>query len=487
MALLCHSRAIIFDENQNAVAVAQKELTQIYPKPGYVEHDPMEIYSSQYGVLAEALAMSGIAPWAVQAIGITNQRETTIMWDRVTGKPVYNAIVWQCRRTASYCDELKRRGLESYIKQTTGLVIDAYFSATKIMWILDNVPGVRERAEAGDILFGTVDSWLIWNLTGGRAHVTDHTNASRTMLYNINTLSWDDKLLSEFNIPRCILPQVVGSSGVCAMAGVLGKEVPIAGIAGDQQAALFGQHCFSKGDAKNTYGTGCFLLMNTGDTPVISDSGLLTTVAVSVGGGVQYALEGSVFTGGAVVQWLRDEMKLIDSSAESEQFAMRVQDSAGVYIVPAFSGLGAPWWDMQARGTVFGLTRGANRYHIVRAALESIAFQTKDVLDAMQADVGFDLIELYADGGASANGFLMQFQADILNKDVLCPSSREATALGAAYLAGLATDVWKSTDELVNLRQTARLFSPGMSHEHRLRLLLGWERAVERSLRWEVT
>ena len=480
------SRAIVFDENQNIMASAQKEFTQIYPQPGYVEHDPMEIFSSQYGVLAEALSKSGILPADVSAIGITNQRETTMLWDRYTGKPVYNAIVWQCRRTSPYCEELKRRGLEQYIKETTGLVNDAYFSATKIMWILDHVPGVRKRAEAGDIVFGTVDTWLIWNLTGGRVHVTDHTNASRTMLYNINTLRWDEKLLAEMNIPPEILPDVRSSSEICATANILGRDIPISGVAGDQQAALFGQKCFSSGDAKNTYGTGCFLLMNTGEKPIISTKGLITTIAASADNVVRYALEGSVFTGGAVVQWLRDEMKLISTAAQSEQCAVSVSDSAGVYVVPAFSGLGAPWWDMGARGTIFGLTRGVNRNHIVRAALESIAYQTKDVLDAMNADTGVELGELRADGGASANNYLMQFQADILNKNVICQTMKEATALGAAYLAGLATGVWKDVEEIRNIHARERWFAPNMSAAQRESLLSGWAMAVERSLNWEL-
>ena len=479
------SRAIVFDEDQNIIATAQKELTQIYPQPGYVEHDPVEIYSSQFSVLAEALTKSGAAPADVAAIGVTNQRETTILWDKRTGKPVYNAIVWQCRRTSPYCEDIVKRGLAPYIKEATGLVIDAYFSATKIMWILDNIPGVRARAEAGELLFGTVDTWLIWNLSGGRAHVTDCTNASRTMLFNISTLSWDEKLLLELNIPRALLPEVKSSSEVCATANILGRDIPIAGIAGDQQAALFGQQCFSGGDTKNTYGTGCFLLMNTGESIKISDSGLITTVAIAYGGKVIYALEGSVFTGGAAVQWLRDELKMISTASESEQCALSVKDSAGVYIVPAFSGLGAPWWDMRARGAFFGVTRGANKNHIVRAALESIAYQTKDVLDAMRADTGVELKELKADGGASANNFLMQFQADILNRDVICPGTTEATALGAAYLAGLASGVWKDTEELGSRRTIARKFTPNMDPERRTGLLRGWARAVERSRNWE--
>ena len=479
------SRAIVFDEDQNIVSSVQKEFTQIYPQPGYVEHDPMEIYSTQSGVLIEALTKGGIPVGDVAAIGITNQRETAVMWDKHTGKPVYNAIVWQCRRTASICEDLIKRGLEPYIKEATGLVVDAYFSATKIMWILDNVPGVRERAEAGDLMFGTVDTWLVWNLSGRRAHITDCTNASRTMLYNINSMSWDERLLTDMKIPRAILPEVKSSSEVYATTNILGRDIPISGIAGDQQAALFGQQCFSSGDTKNTYGTGCFLLMNTGDKPVPSGSGLITTVAAGLSGTVKYALEGSVFTGGAVVQWLRDELKIIGSAAESEPCALSVSDSAGVYLVPAFSGLGAPRWDMRARGALFGLTRGANRDHIVRAALESIAYQTKDVLDAMQADTGIELRELNADGGASVNSFLMQFQADILDKDVLIPETTEATALGAAYLAGLAVGVWKSTDELKNRRRIVRKFSPNMTPEERETLLRGWSRAVDRSLRWE--
>ena len=478
------SRAIVFDEHQNIVSLAQKELTQIYPQPGYVEHDPMELFASQYGVLAEALSKSGVLPADVSAVGITNQRETTILWDRYTGKPVYNAIVWQCRRTQPYCEELKRRGLEPYVREATGLVIDAYFSATKIMWILDNVPGVRKRAEAGEIVFGTVDTWLIWNLSGGRVHATDHTNASRTMLYNINTCKWDEKLLAEMNIPADILPEVTNSSGICAIANILGRDIPISGIAGDQQAALFGQKCFSKGNAKNTYGTGCFLLMNTGERPIISKKGLITTIAASVDGKVRYALEGSVFSGGAVVQWLRDELNLINTAEQSEQCAMSVKDNAGVYVVPAFAGLGAPWWDMRARGAIFGLTRGANRNHIVRAALESIAYQTKDVLDAMHADTGVEFEELKADGGASANNFLMQFQADILNKNVICPDMPEATALGAAYLAGLATGVWKNIEEIKNTFTRERWFGPRMSFKQREALLAGWVKAVERSLNW---
>ena len=478
------SRAIVYDRALSVVSSAQKEFAQIYPQPGYVEHDPMEIYDSVKTVLAEALAKSGAEPGDIAAIGVTNQRETTIMWDRRTGEPVCNAIVWQCLRTAPYCDELRKIGLEQYIKQATGLVTDAYFSATKIMWILDNIPGAREKAEAGDILFGTVDTWLIWNLTGGQAHLTDFTNASRTMLFNINTLTWDERLLRELGIPRAILPGVKSSCAVYAHVSVQGRDVPISGVAGDQQAALFGQQCFSEGDVKNTYGTGCFLLMNTGGNPVESRSGLITTIAAAPDSAVCYALEGSVFTGGAVVQWLRDELGVINTAAESEQKALSVSDSAGVYVVPAFSGLGAPWWDMGARGALFGITRGVNRNHIVRAALESIAYQTKSVLDAMQSDTGVKLRELSADGGASANSFLMQFQSDILGMDVALSGTAEATALGAAYLAGLAVGVWGGTDELKNLRVMGRRFSPQMSPGQREALLRGWERAVARCLGW---
>ncbi|PWL62553.1 MAG: glycerol kinase, partial [Oscillospiraceae bacterium] len=408
------SRAIVFDRQQNIVEIAQKEFTQLYPKAGYVEHDPMEIYASQYGVLTEVLARGNIDPAEVAAIGITNQRETTILWDRKTGRPVYNAIVWQCRRTADICEDLKKQGLEEYIRENTGLLIDAYFSGTKIKWILDHVEGLRERAERGEILFGTVDTWLIWKLTGGEVHVTDYTNASRTMIYNIKTLDWDDTILKALDIPRCMLPQVCNSSEVYGTVNIGGVNIPIAGIAGDQQAALFGQTCFQKGEAKNTYGTGCFLLMNTGEEMYLSQNGLLTTIAIGLGGKVQYALEGSVFVGGAVIQWLRDELRFLGDAKDSEYFATQVEDNGGVYLVPAFTGLGAPHWDMYARGAIFGLTRGAGRNHIIRAALEAIAYQTKDVLDAMVADTGIDLRELKVDGGASANNFLMQFQADIL-------------------------------------------------------------------------
>jgi len=477
------SRAIVYDEKLKITSIAQKEYTQIYPQPGYVEHDPMEIYSSQYGVFTEALTMSGISIENIAAIGITNQRETTILWDKHTGKPVYNAIVWQCRRTATICEELIKHGLAEYINETTGLMVDAYFSATKIMWILDNVPGVRKKAEAGEILFGTVDTWLIWNLSGGKVHVTDYTNASRTMLFNINTLTWDEKLLNEFNIPRAILPEVKSSGGIKATTNILGKDIPIAGIAGDQQAALFGQRCFNAGDVKNTYGTGCFLLMNTGDKLVRSKNGLITTIAAGLElQKPQYALEGSIFTAGAVIQWLRDELKIIENAAESETLALEVEDNAGVYIIPAFSGLGAPYWDMHARGTIFGITRGTNRAHIVRAALESIAYQTKDILDAMQEDTGIGINELNVDGGAGANNFLMQFQADILGKTVSRPGTTEATALGAAYLAGLSVGVWKNTDELKSHSEKGTKFAPRISSEERERLYRGYKEAIKRTL-----
>ena len=478
------SRAILFDRAQNIVAMAQKEFAQHYPKAGYVEHDAMEIYASQYGVMVEVLAMSGVPASDVAAIGITNQRETTIIWDKTTGKPIYNAIVWQCRRTADICRELEEKGLSETIRQKTGLLIDAYFSATKIKWLLDHVPGARERAQRGELLFGTVDTWLIWKLTDGRAHVTDMTNASRTMLFNIHTLTWDEDICRELDIPMCMLPEVRSSSEVYGTANIGGAEIPIAGAAGDQQAALFGQACFEAGSVKNTYGTGCFLLMNTGEKPVKSRNGLLTTVAASVGGRVQYALEGSVFVGGAVVQWLRDEMRLIDSSADSEYFASKVPDSAGVYVVPAFTGLGAPYWDMYARGAIVGLTRGAGRCHIIRAALESIAYQTADVLRAMEADCGVPIRELKVDGGASANNLLMQVQADVSRTNVLRPMIRETTALGAAFLAGLAVGVWRDLDEVRRTWTLDRRFEPQTDEAAAGAALHGWHRAVERAAAW---
>ena len=477
------SRAIIFDEHQNIVNMAQKEFTQHYPKAGWVEHDPLEIYASQYGVLVEVLARSGMEAGEISAIGITNQRETTIVWDKNTGRPVYNAIVWQCRRTSDFCTNLVERGYADEIRAKTGLLIDAYFSATKIKWILDNVEGARERAERGELLFGTVDTWLIWKLTGGAAHVTDVTNASRTMLFNIHTLEWDKDICALLDIPMCMLPKVCDSSMVYGAARIGGAEIPIAGAAGDQQAALFGQTCFARGDVKNTYGTGCFMLMNTGDTPVESKNGLLTTVAVGLNGKATYALEGSVFVGGAVIQWLRDELKLINESADSEYFANKVKDSAGVYVVPAFTGLGAPYWDMYARGAILGLTRGAGRNHIIRAALEGIAYQTLDVLKAMQADSGVQFKELKVDGGASANNLLMQFQSDLLDTRVIRPGVTETTALGAAYLAGLAVGYWGSIDEIRQQWQAEHVFEPTADRSQIGKAVAGWEDAVRRVLR----
>ena len=478
------SRAILFDHEQNIVSVAQKEFTQYYPQSGWVEHNPMEIYSSQYGVMMEAITASGIDVADITTIGITNQRETTVVWDKTTGKPVYNAIVWQCRRTAALCDELRQRGLADYIRKTTGLVLDAYFSATKIKWILDNVPGAREKAQRGDLLFGTVDTWLLWKLTNGAVHATDYTNASRTMLYNIHTLQWDERLLRELDIPRSMLPQVCDSSKIYGYCNIQGVNVPIAGIAGDQQAALFGQCCFQPGDAKNTYGTGCFLLMNTGGAACESKHGLVTTIAIGLGGQVQYALEGSVFVGGAVIQWLRDQMRFIGEARDAEYYAQKVDSTGGVYLVPAFTGLGAPYWDMYARGTIVGITRGTRPEHIIRAAQESIAYQSMDLVDAMEKDTGERLTELKVDGGASRDGFLMQFQADILGRPVRRPVIRETTALGAAYLAGLATGVWESPAQISGLWHCDTAFVPSMEPEHRAELIHGWSRAVGRSLDW---
>ena len=479
------SRCILFDQEQRIVDRAQKECTQYYPQPGWVEHDPMEIYSSQYGVLMEVLAKSGVDVHDIAGIGITNQRETAILWDRETGRPVYNAIVWQCRRTAPLCEELKKdEAFTGYVQQRTGLLIDAYFSATKIQWVLDNVPEARDLAKAGRLLFGTVDTWLIWKLTGGAAHVTDYTNASRTMLFDIEHLCWDKDICGRLGIPMGILPRVCSCSEVYGYVNIQGVEVPIAGIAGDQQAALFGQTCFEPGEAKNTYGTGCFLLMNTGETLYRSRNGLITTIASGVGGRVQYALEGSVFVGGAVVQWLRDELHLITEAADTEYFANKVPDSAGVYLVPAFTGLGAPYWDMYARGALVGLTRGAGRNHIIRAALESIAYQTADVLRAMERDTGLPLRELRVDGGASANNFLMQFQADIIGRTLRRPLIRETTALGAAYLAGLATGVWRDMAGIRSRWTLDRMYEPEMPAPQREQLYAGWHKAVERARGW---
>ena len=478
------SRAILFDRDQNILGVAQKEFTQLYPKEGWVEHDPMEIWSSQYGVMMEVIAQSGVEPARISAIGITNQRETTILWDKETGRPIYNAIVWQCRRTAEMVDKLLADGLGDHIRKTTGLIPDAYFSATKIAWVLDHVEGAREKARRGEILFGTVDSWLLWKLTGGAVHATDVTNASRTMLYDIRKLDWDDTLLAALDIPRAMLPKVCSSSEIYGYTDIQGAQIPIAGIAGDQQAALFGQGCFSPGDAKNTYGTGCFLLMNTGETPCDSSNGLLTTIAVGLDGRVQYALEGSVFVGGAVIQWLRDELRFFTDSRDAEYYAQKVSDNGGVYLVPAFTGLGAPYWDMYARGVLVGLTRGTKREHIIRAAQESIAYQVADLVHAMESDTGVPLTRLKADGGASRDVFLMQFQADILDRQVLRPAIRETTALGAAYLAGLATGVWEDTAELNRLWRCDTTFSPAMEAGSRTRLLDQWHRAVGRCRDW---
>ena len=480
------NRCILFNQHGEICSSAQKEFTQIFPKPGWVEHDAREIWATQLGVAAEAMGKIGAAAADIAAIGITNQRETTIVWDRHTGEPVYNAIVWQCRRTSQYCDELKARGCADMIREKTGLVVDAYFSGPKIRWILENVPGARDRAERGELLFGTVETWLIWNLTGGRVHVTDYSNASRTMLFNINTLDWDDELLALMGIPRSMLPAPMPSSGIYGTTdpGFFGAPVPIAGAAGDQQAALFGQTCFKSGEAKNTYGTGCFLLMNTGEKPVFSQNGLITTVAWGAGGKVSYALEGSIFVAGAAIQWLRDEMRLIESAADSEYHASKVKDTAGCYVVPAFTGLGAPYWDQYARGAIVGLTRGVNKNHIIRATLESIAYQVHGVMDAMTKDSGIALDHLRVDGGASANNVLMQLQADILQCAVERPHCVETTALGAAYLAGLAVGFWSGTDDIARNHMTDRVFTPTITPEEREEKLLGWNRAVERTFGW---
>ncbi|EGQ7855761.1 glycerol kinase [Vibrio parahaemolyticus] len=481
------SRAVILDHDANIVSVAQREFTQIYPQAGWVEHDPMEIWATQSSTLVEALAKSGIRSDQLAAIGITNQRETTIVWNKETGKPVYNAIVWQCRRTADICEDLKSRGLEDYVRDNTGLVLDPYFSGTKVKWILDNVEGAREDAEAGKLLFGTVDTWLVWKMTQGHVHVTDYTNASRTMLFNINDLCWDQKLLDEMGIPASMMPEVKRSSEIYGKTNIGGKggtRIPIAGIAGDQQAALYGQMCVEAGQAKNTYGTGCFLLMNTGQEKVTSKNGLLTTLACGPKGEPAYALEGAVFMGGASIQWLRDELKILNGAEDSEYFATKVDTSNGVYVVPAFTGLGAPYWDAYARGTIVGLTRGVNSNHIIRATLEGIAYQTRDVLDAMQADSGIKLANLRVDGGAVANNFLMQFQSDVLNTEVHRPQVTEVTALGAAYLAGLAVGYWNSIDELQDKAVLDRTFEPHDDEEKRNRRYKGWKRAVKCAQTW---
>lgn len=481
------SRAIVFGNDGKIASVAQKEFKQIYPKAGWVEHDPLEIWDTQIGVAREAMNKIGIGAGDIAAIGITNQRETTVVWDRNTGKPIYNAIVWQCRRTAPICDDLKAKGLAETIRNKTGLVVDAYFSGTKVKWILDNVEGAREKAEKGELCFGNIDTWLIWNLTKGKVHVTDYSNASRTMLFNIHELVWDKVILSELNIPESMLPEAKPSSCVYGYADkeLFGAEIPIAGAAGDQQAALFGQACYNPGMAKNTYGTGCFMLMNTGEKAVSSSNGLLTTIAWGLEGKVEYALEGSIFIAGASVQWLRDELKIIDNAAASEEMAASVADTNGVYVVPAFVGMGAPYWDMYARGSIMGLTRGANRNHIVRATLESIAYQTRDVLEAMQEDSKINLQALKVDGGAVANNFLMQFQADILNVPIYRPEVTETTALGAAYLAGLAVGFWSSKDEIAEKWNVDRVFEPVMDGSLRDKKYAGWKKAVSRALKWE--
>lgn len=480
------NRCILFNERGEICSIAQREFTQYFPKPGWVEHDANEIWASQLGVAVEAMGKIGAIAEDIAAIGITNQRETAIVWDKNTGEPIYRAIVWQCRRTAEYCDSLKEKGLTEMFRMKTGLVIDAYFSATKIRWILDNVPGAREKAEVGDLLFGTVETWLIWKLTKGTVHVTDYSNASRTMLFNINTLEWDDDILAELDIPKCMLPEAKPSSFLYgyADASFLGGAIPIAGAAGDQQAALFGQTCFTAGEAKNTYGTGCFLLMNTGEKPVFSNNGLLTTIAWGAEGKVKYALEGSIFVAGAAIQWLRDEMRLIDSTADSEYMATKEKDTNGCYVVPAFTGLGAPHWDQYARGTIVGITRGVNKYHIIRATLESIAYQVNDVLAAMKADSGIDLTALKVDGGASANNFLMQTQADIINAPVNRPLCVETTAMGAAYLAGLAVGYWESREDVIKNWTIDATFKPSITEEDRAARIKGWNKAVKYAYGW---
>ncbi len=480
------NRCILFDRAGRIVSVAQREFTQYFPQPGWVEHDANEIWATLLGVAVEAMQMAGAAAADIAAIGITNQRETTIVWDKATGEPVHHAIVWQCRRTSEYCDELRARGLTARFREKTGLVLDAYFSATKLHWLLENVPGVRERAAKGELLFGTVETWLIWKLTGGRAHVTDYSNASRTMLFNINTLDWDEEILAELNIPRSMLPKPLPTSGLFGTTdtSLLGGEIPITGAAGDQQAALFGQTCFQPGEAKNTYGTGCFLLMNTGEKPVFSQNGLVTTIAWGLGEKVTYALEGSIFVAGAAIQWLRDEMKLIANAAESEAVAQEVTDTNGCYVVPAFTGLGAPYWDQYARGAIVGLTRGCNRAHIVRATLDSLTYQTYDVLNAMRADSGIALASLKVDGGASANNYLMQTQADVIGAPVLRPTCVESTAMGAAYLAGLAVGFWRDQAEIRKIWAVDRTFGPQLDAKSRDARLHGWHRAVQRAFDW---
>lgn len=480
------NRCILFDEKGEICSIAQKEFTQYFPKPGWVEHNANEIWSSQLGVAVEAMSKIDAEAADIAAIGITNQRETAIVWDKNTGEPVYHAIVWQCRRTAEYCDELKAKGYTEKFRKKTGLIIDAYFSGTKIKWILDNVPGAREKAERGELLFGTVETWIIWKLTKGKVHVTDYSNACRTLLYNITELKWDKEILDIMGIPECMLPEVKPSSCIYGEAdpSYLGGAIPIAGAAGDQQSALFGQTCFYPGDAKNTYGTGGFLLMNTGDKPVFSENGLVTTIAWGIDGKVTYALEGSIFVAGAAIQWLRDEMRLIDSAVDSEYMAGKVKDTNGCYVVPAFTGLGAPYWDQYARGTIVGITRGVNKYHIIRATLESLAYQVNDVLRAMEADCGMALKSLKVDGGASANNFLMQVQSDIINAPVKRPSCIETTAMGAAYLAGLAVGYWESKEEVIRNWEIDKVFKPKLDDEEREKKIKGWHKAVKYSFDW---
>ena len=480
------NRCILFNKKGQIISVAQKEFTQYFPKPGWVEHDANEIWSSQLGVAVEAMAKIDATANDIAAIGITNQRETTIVWDKNTGEPIYNAIVWQCRRTSQYCDKLKEKGLTEKFREKTGLIVDAYFSGTKLKWILDNVEGAREKAENGDLLFGTVETWLIWKLTKGKVHVTDYSNASRTLLFNIKELKWDDEILAELNIPKCMLPEVKQSSeiyGYCDHS-FLGGEIPISGAAGDQQAALFGQTCFNAGEAKNTFGTGCFMLMNTGETPVYSENGLVTTIAWGLDGKVNYALEGSIIVAGAAIQWLRDELRIIESAADSEHMANMVEDTNGCYVVPAFTGLGAPHWDQYARGAIVGLTRGVNKYHIVRATLESLAFQVNDVLEAMKVDSKIELESLKVDGGASQNNLLMQMQSDIINAPVKRPRCVETTAMGAAYLAGLAVGYWKSKEEVIKNWEIDKVFTPQICEENRTKKIKGWHKAVGCSYGW---
>ena len=480
------NRCILFNKKGQIISVAQKEFTQYFPKPGWVEHDANEIWSSQLGVAVEAMAKIDATANDIAAIGITNQRETTIVWDKNTGEPIYNAIVWQCRRTSQYCDKLKEKGLTEKFREKTGLIVDAYFSGTKLKWILDNVEGAREKAENGDLLFGTVETWLIWKLTKGKVHVTDYSNASRTLLFNIKELKWDDEILAELNIPKCMLPEVKQSSeiyGYCDHS-FLGGEIPISGAAGDQQAALFGQTCFNAGEAKNTFGTGCFMLMNTGETPVYSENGLVTTIAWGLDGNVNYALEGSIFVAGAAIQWIRDELRIIESAADSEHMANMVEDTNGCYVVPAFTGLGAPHWDQYARGAIVGLTRGVNKYHIVRATLESLAFQVNDVLEAMKVDSKIELESLKVDGGASQNNLLMQMQSDIINAPVKRPRCVETTAMGAAYLAGLAVGYWKSKEEVIKNWEIDKVFTPQICEENRTKKIKGWHKAVGCSYGW---